>query len=119
MPNAVDLTTILGSGGSIAAATVAVITVRRQAHRERREDEQDRDATDVASWTALNNALGVEVHRLNDEVARMRADYERQLREQEARHERERAADRKRIEDLERDVESLRRLLRGGGSSPP
>lgn len=118
MASPVDYTAIFSAAGSVVAGAAAYIAVRKQNRKDRADDERDRDLTDVASWKGLNDALDREIKRLHEEMDRQREDYERQLREQEERHERERALDRKRIAELERDVESLQRLLRGGGNSP-
>jgi predicted RNase H-like nuclease (RuvC/YqgF family) len=118
MASPVDLTAWLGAAGAGIGAAAAIVTVWRQSAKDKNRAEHDRDATDVASWTKLNSALDREIQRLRTEMDRMREDYERQLGEQETRHGRERALDRKRIEELERDVESLQRLLRGRDISP-
>jgi hypothetical protein len=117
--SAAALTEWLGGGGAFGGAAIALYAARRQFRKDAEREEHDRDATDVASWTKLNSALDREIQRLHAEQDRMREDYERKLRQQREQHEREQAADRKRIGELEKDVESLQRLLRGEGNPPP
>jgi predicted ribosome quality control (RQC) complex YloA/Tae2 family protein len=112
------LTEWLAVGFAAVGAVVAVVTVRRQSRKDATREEQDRDATDVASWTSLNTALDREIQRLHAEQDRMRENSERKLRQQREDYEQQLTVANARIAELERDVESLRRLLRppGGGA---
>lgn len=101
MPSVVDLTAILGGVGGIGGAAAAVWALLRQSRKDRITEERDKDATDVASWTSLNSALDREIQRLHAEMDRQGEDHERQMTKANTR-----------IAELERDVESLQRLLR-------
>jgi hypothetical protein len=114
---AATLTAWLGSGGAFGGASIALYVARRQFRKDSDREEHDRDATDVASWTKLNSALDREIQRLHTEQDRMREDYERKLRQQREEHEQQLTVANARIAELERDVESLRRLLRPPGGS--
>lgn len=117
MSSPVALTEWLSAIGAVCAGAAAALTVRAQSRKDQRKDERDHDASDVASWSKLNASLDREIARLNTEMERQREDYERKLRDQQDRYERELALRDKRISELERDVDSLQRLLRGRDSS--
>jgi polyhydroxyalkanoate synthesis regulator phasin len=84
---------VLGMGSLVAAYVVPLVLTRRKAGGD----------ADASSWAALNEALQREVKRLQDDLARQRADHQSQL-----------DAARGRIGELELEVAALQRALRGG-----
>jgi len=86
---------VMAAGAAVTAVTPIVMARRKAAKAQ--------DATVLASFTALNSALGREVERLQGDMAKLRDDYERRLDSAQAR-----------ISELESEVATLQRLLRQG-----
>ncbi len=86
---------VMAAGAAVTAVTPLVMA-RRKAARQH-------DSAAVASFTALNDALGREIARLQGDKTKLRDDYERRL-----------DAAQDRITELESEVATLQRLLRQG-----
>jgi uncharacterized protein involved in exopolysaccharide biosynthesis len=96
------LTGVIGTVAGVIGTTFAVYTARREKVKDDENDDEQRAAGSVASWTALNAALDREIRRMHEEMDRLRDEYERHLQ-----------AARNRITELEGEVATLKRLLRG------
>jgi uncharacterized protein involved in exopolysaccharide biosynthesis len=96
------LTALIGTAAGVIGTTFAVITARREKVKDDESEAEERAAGSVASWTALNAALDREIRRMHEEMDRLRDEYERHLQ-----------AARFRITELETEVATLKRLLRG------
>jgi cell division protein FtsB len=91
--NAVELTEWVAAIGAAISAVTPIIYRRLQGKKEA-------DATVLASFTALNTALGHEIERLRGDMQRMQADYEQRLNSYQ-----------QRISELEAEIATLNRLL--------
>lgn len=122
MPDPALLTGIIGAAAGVFGAGVPVVIERRNRAKSAREEIEEAAGETVASWNSLNEALGREIRRLQDEIATHRAEYQAALAQQrddyQAAMDRQRTdyetqldAARKRITELETDVASLRRIL--------
>lgn len=130
-PSAVDITAWFGAAGTAIGALFAGVALRRKNKADAKRDEEDRDATDVASWSGLNQALNREVTRLHSEMDEQRRRFQAELDEQRSRFQAEMTSQRedyeerlrlanKRISDLNSELDALRRAinLRGEGGAP-
>lgn len=96
MPNPTTVSEfVLALAAVVSTATPIVMSRRRAAKKQ--------DETVLASFTALNAALGKEVERLQADMIRLRDDYEKRL-----------AAAQGQIADLQSEVATLQRLLSRG-----
>lgn len=86
---------VMAAGAAVTAVTPIVL--------ERRKTAKQRDPNVLAGFTALNDALGQQVERLQGDMTKLRDDYERRL-----------DAAQQRISELESEVATLQRLLRQG-----
>jgi uncharacterized protein YeeX (DUF496 family) len=91
--NAVEVTEIVAAVGAAISAITPIIYKWRQGKKEA-------DANVLASFTALNTALGNEIERLRGDMGRMRDDYEKRLNDYQ-----------ERIAELESEIATLNRLL--------
>jgi hypothetical protein len=109
------ITAVVGTIAAVIGASTPIIIERRHdratEHDRETDAAEETEATRVASWAGLNEALGREIERLQQDVARIRSDYEAALARQRDEYEAKLAASTSRITELETDVASLRRLL--------
>jgi hypothetical protein len=101
MADATTITAVVMAAGAAVTAITPIAMRRRQKTREQ-------DATVLASFTALNKALGQQIERLQGDMDRLRGDYERRL-----------GTAQDRITELESEVATLNRLLLGRRDPPP
>lgn len=122
VPDPALLTGIIGAAAGILGAGTPIVIERHNRKKSAREEIEDAAEDTVASWNSLNEALGREIRRLQDEINRTRTDYRAAMAKQEADYktamdqqrgdyEAQLDAARKRITELEADVASLRRIL--------
>ncbi len=105
----VALTTMVVAVGGVAAGYIVPLVLTRRASA----GDEKRDA--VSSWAELNEALQAEIKRVTGELARQRADYQRQLDGLRGDYQAQLDGARKRITELEAEVAALQRALRGQG----
>jgi chromosome segregation ATPase len=99
---------VLGAGGLAAAYIVPIVLTRRK-------DAGDEKHDAVSSWAELNEALQTEIRRVTGELERQRADYQRQLDGLRGDYQAQLDGARGRITELEAEVATLQRALRGLG----
>ena len=102
----VALTTMAIAVGAAAAGFVPLVLARRKA-----ASDEKRDA--ISSWAELNEALQTEIRRVTGELERQRADYQRQLDGLRGDYQAQLDGARQRITELEAEVATLQRALRG------
>jgi len=107
MADAGTLTDLVLGAGALAAAYVVPLVLTR------RRDSADKEHDAVSSWAGLNEALQAEIKRVTGELEKQRADYQRQLGELRADYQGQLDAARRRISELESEVATLQRALRG------
>ena len=107
MADATVLTELVLGAGALAAAYVVPIVLTKR--RENSDEKHDA----VSSWAELNEALQAEIKRVTGELERQRADYQKQLGELRADYQVQLDAARRRITELETEVSTLQRALRG------
>lgn len=109
MADATVLTELVLGAGALAAAYVVPIVLTR------RKDSTDRAHDAVSSWAELNEALQAEIKRVTGELDRQRADYQTQLNALRGDYQSQLDSARTRITELEAEVSTLQRALRGLG----
>lgn len=105
--DATTLTELVIAVGGIAAAYVVPLVLAK------RKDAGDKERDAVSSWAELNDALQAEIKRVTGELERQRADYQGQLGALRADYQGQLDGARKRITELEAEVATLQRALRG------
>lgn len=109
MADAAALTELVLGAGALAAAYVVPLVLAK------RRSADDQAATAVSSWAELNEALQAEIKRVTGELERQRSDYQRQLDALRDAHQSQLDGARRRITELEQEVSTLQRALRGQG----
>jgi chromosome segregation ATPase len=107
---------------SIAAIVVAVIgTIVIPVVLKRRQDKDKQDEVDVLSWKGITrelredrDAAKKDAQQLQMQLNEIDERYRRQMKEQETDWEGRLAVLKQRVRELEEEVQTLKRLLRGG-----
>lgn len=109
MPDVTTLTGIALAFGAIGAGYVVPLVLTK------RKDAGDKERDAISSWAQLNDALQEEIKRVTGELATQRADYQRQFDAARQDYQGQLDGARRRISELESEVATLQRALRGGG----
>lgn len=104
MTDATTITACVMAGGAAITSITPIVMTRRKARKEK-------DETSLASFTALNNALGEQIQRTQEDMTRLRHDYEGQIARLRGDYENRLDTAQKRITELESEVGTLQRLL--------